>query len=84
MPNFVFSSVVQLEMMCMWWERFSSESEAFSLWINEKEKELEAVNSTSSLDPLDKHISTVEVCFISFILKISFFTLCFFHPTCSG
>ncbi|XP_027140369.1 nesprin-1 isoform X4 [Larimichthys crocea] len=53
-------NVVQLEMMCMWWERFSSESEAFSLWINEKEKELEAVNSTSSLDPLDKHISTVE------------------------
>ncbi|XP_028460432.1 nesprin-1-like [Perca flavescens] len=51
---------VHLEMMCMWWERFSRESEAFSLWINEKEKELEAVNSTSSLDPLDKHISTVD------------------------
>lgn len=49
----------------MWWDRFSSESEAFSLWINEKEKELEAVSSTSSLDPLDKHISTVEVCPVS-------------------
>lgn len=65
LPNLVSSSVVQLEMMCMWWERFSSESEAFSLWISEKEKELEAVNSTSSLDPLDKHISTVEVCVVS-------------------
>ncbi|XP_074471049.1 nesprin-1-like isoform X2 [Sebastes fasciatus] len=53
-------NVVQLEMMCMWWERFSFESDAFSLWINEKEKELEAVDSTSSLDPLDKNISTVE------------------------
>ena len=49
----------------MWWERFSSESEAFSLWINEKERELEAVSSTSSLDPLDQHISTVEVCLVS-------------------
>ncbi|KAF3849913.1 hypothetical protein F7725_019632 [Dissostichus mawsoni] len=53
-------NVVQVEMMCMWWERFSSESEGFSQWINETEKELEAVSSTSSLDPLDKHIITVE------------------------
>lgn len=59
------SSVVQLKMMCVWWERFSTESEAFSFWINEKERELEAVNPTSSLDPLDKHISTVEVCHVS-------------------
>lgn len=65
LPNLVSSSVVQLEMVCMWWERFSSQSEAFSLWINEKDKELDAVNSTSSLDPLDKHISTVEVCCVS-------------------
>ncbi|GLD49390.1 nesprin-1-like protein [Lates japonicus] len=53
-------NVVQLEMMCMWWERFSSEAETLSSWINEKEKELEAINPTSSLDPLDKNISTVE------------------------
>lgn len=65
LSNLVFSSFVHLEMMCMWWERFSSESEVFSLWINEKEKELEAVNSTSSLDPLNKHISTVNVCHVS-------------------
>ena len=61
-------SVVQLELMCMWWESFSSESETFSLWISEKETELEAVDSTSSLDPLDKHISTVEVCRVSFFI----------------
>lgn len=49
----------------MWWERFSSEAETLSSWINEKEKELEAINTTSSLDPLDKNISTVEVCHIA-------------------
>lgn len=43
-------SVVRLEKVCMWWEHFSSESEAFSLWINEKERELEAVSSISSLE----------------------------------
>lgn len=64
LPDLVSSSVVQLEMMCMWWERFSGESEALSVWINEKEKELEAVNSTSFVAPLDKHISTVEVCHV--------------------
>ncbi|XP_039981906.1 nesprin-1-like [Xiphias gladius] len=53
-------NVVQLEMMCVWWERFSSESETLSSWINEKEKVLEAINTNSSLDPLDKNISTVE------------------------
>lgn len=45
----------------MWWEHFSSESEAFSLWINEKEKELEAVSSISSLESSEKHINTMEV-----------------------
>ncbi|XP_040920912.1 nesprin-1-like [Toxotes jaculatrix] len=53
-------NVVQLERMCVWWERFSSESETLSSWISEKEQELEAINTTSSLDPLDKNISTVE------------------------
>lgn len=45
----------------MWWEHFNSESEAFSLWIDEKEKELQAVSSISSLESLDKHINTMEV-----------------------
>ncbi|XP_067337447.1 nesprin-1 isoform X16 [Channa argus] len=53
-------NVVQLEMMCGWWEHFSSESENFSIWISEKEKELEAIVTTSSLIPLDKNICTVE------------------------
>lgn len=65
------SSVVQLEMMCMWWERFSRESEALSLWINEKEGELEAVSCTSSADPLDQHIGTVEASRVSYISDIS-------------
>lgn len=63
-PNLASSSVVQLEMMCVWWERFSSESEMLSLWISEKEKELESITSTSSLDPLDKNISRVEACHV--------------------
>ena len=80
LPNLVSPSVVQLELMCMWWERFSSESEAFSQWINEKEKELEAVNPTSSLDPLDKHISSVLVCLLSHsFLQFHSLTL-FFAP----
>ncbi|XP_047184808.1 nesprin-1-like [Scophthalmus maximus] len=53
-------NVVQLDKMCVWWEHFSSESETLSSWIYEKEKELEAINAASSLDPLDKNISTVE------------------------
>lgn len=63
-PNLASSSVVQLEMMCVWWERFSSESEMLSLWISEKEKELESITSTSSMDPLDKNISRLEVCHV--------------------
>lgn len=65
-------SFVLLEKMFTQWERFSSESEALSQWINEREKELEAVCFKSSSDPLDKHISTVEVCvsWISFCLVL--------------
>lgn len=48
-------------MMRTWWERFSSESAAFTAWASEREKELEAVSAMSSLEPLDKHIRTVEV-----------------------
>lgn len=57
----MFSSVVQLERMCVLWESLSTESESFSSWITEKEKELDAINTTTSLDPLDKNISMVEV-----------------------
>lgn len=45
----------------MLWEHFSSESEAFSLWINEKERELEGVSSFSPLESSEKHINTMEV-----------------------
>uniref|UniRef100_A0A8K9XYB1 Spectrin repeat containing nuclear envelope protein 1 n=1 Tax=Oncorhynchus mykiss TaxID=8022 RepID=A0A8K9XYB1_ONCMY len=47
-----------LEMVCVWWERFIRESEAFSSWISERERELDTVDSNSSSDPLEKHIST--------------------------
>lgn len=59
--NLLFSSVVQLEMMCVWSERFNTESDTLSSWINEKEKELEAIDTMSSMDPLDKNIIIVEV-----------------------
>lgn len=55
-------------MMCAWWERFSSESENLSSWISEKEKVLEVINTTTSLDPLDKNISTVEVLYLIYHL----------------
>lgn len=60
----------------MWWERFSSESETLSSWIYEKEKELEAINAASSLDPLDKNISTVEVLYLMFLLLFQNFIPC--------
>lgn len=62
------SSVVQLEMMCAWWERFSRESENLSSWISEKEEELDVINATTSLDPLDENISTVEVLYLTYHL----------------
>lgn len=66
----------------MWWEHFSSESEAFSLWINENEKELEAVSSTSSSESLDKHITTMEVRSISHSSHIFHMpAFCFFFPS---
>ncbi|KAM4529485.1 nesprin-1 isoform 3-T3 [Fundulus diaphanus] len=49
-----------LERMCVQWESFSRESEALSMWIHEKETELDAVSATSSSDPLDAHIYTLE------------------------
>ncbi|XP_024912651.1 nesprin-1-like [Cynoglossus semilaevis] len=53
-------NVVQLEMMCVWSERFNTESDTLSSWINEKEKDLEAIDTMSSMDPLDKNIIIVE------------------------
>lgn len=74
------SSVVQLEMMCAWWERFSRESENLSSWISEKEEELDVINATTSLDPLDENISTVEVLYLTYHqLHTVATTLRFFH-----
>ena len=61
----------------MWWERFSSQSETLSSWINEKEKELEVVSTKSSLDPLDKNISAVEVGHVSPLSKAFYSVTCF-------
>ncbi|MEQ2294229.1 hypothetical protein AMECASPLE_001811, partial [Ameca splendens] len=54
-------SFVLLEKMYLQWESFSRELEALSQWIDEKKKVLDAVSSTSSSDPLDAHISNVEM-----------------------
>lgn len=68
----------------MWWEHFSSESEAFSLWINEKEKELEAVSSISFLESSEKHINTVEVRSLHHSSSHSSSHSCFFPLSLNG
>lgn len=75
------SSFVLLEKMFVQWERFRRESQALSQWINEREKELEAVCFKSSSDPLDKHISTVEVVFffLDFLLSCLFIFYFFYQ-----
>lgn len=55
-------SVNQLELVYTWWENSSSESEAFFPWLSERERELDDIGSASPLDPLDKQLSTIEVC----------------------
>ncbi|XP_028808913.1 nesprin-1 isoform X6 [Denticeps clupeoides] len=49
----------ELEVMRLWWQRFSSESETFSSWICEREKELEAGDS-SSLETQVKIVETMR------------------------
>lgn len=41
------------------WQRFGCESEALSSWLNEREKELEAVDGNAAA--LEQQIYTVEV-----------------------
>ncbi|KAG7275369.1 hypothetical protein CRUP_007925, partial [Coryphaenoides rupestris] len=53
-------NINQLELVYTWWEHSSSESEAFFPWISERERELDDIGSVSSLDPLDKQLSTIE------------------------
>ena len=53
------SSMVTLEGMQVQWEQFGRGFEAFSVWISEKEKQLDPLKSSSA--PLEKQISTVKV-----------------------
>ncbi|CAL8318022.1 unnamed protein product, partial [Boreogadus saida] len=53
-------NINQLELVHTWWEHSGSQSEAFFLWISEKERELEDISSASSPDSLDKQLSSVE------------------------
>lgn len=41
------------------WDRFGAGFEAFSLWISEKEKQLDAMKS--SILPLEEQIGTLKV-----------------------
>lgn len=53
------SSVKTLEGMKSQWDKFGAEFEAFSVWISEKEKQLDALKSSSL--PLEKQINTIKV-----------------------
>lgn len=55
----VFFSIVTLEDMKAQWDSFGSEFEAFSMWITERERELDVLKSTSG--PLEQQILTVKV-----------------------
>ena len=55
----MFPSVKTLEEMKAQWYRFGSEFEAFSSWISEKEKELEALKTSTA--PLEQQINIVKV-----------------------
>lgn len=48
-----------MEMVKNKWDLFGNNFEALSIWIAEKEKELEILEATSS--PLDKQISQIKV-----------------------
>uniref|UniRef100_A0A8B9L4Z7 Spectrin repeat containing, nuclear envelope 1a n=1 Tax=Astyanax mexicanus TaxID=7994 RepID=A0A8B9L4Z7_ASTMX len=51
--------IMGLEKMQVRWQNFNSESEAFSSWVCEREKELEALDLNSA--HLDQQLQTVEV-----------------------
>lgn len=53
------SSVNTLEEMKAQWDHFGSGFETFSLWISEKEKQLDGLKS--SVLPLEQQINTVKV-----------------------
>lgn len=52
-------SVKCLEEMKTQWDQFGSAYETFSIWISDKEKQLEALKSSAL--PLEQQISTVKV-----------------------
>lgn len=56
---FSFFSVKTLEEMKTRWDQFGAAFESFSLWISEKEKQLDALKSSTL--PLEQQINTVKV-----------------------
>lgn len=54
-----FSSVKCLEEMKNQWDQFGAAYETFSLWISDKEKQLEILKSSAL--PLERQINTVKV-----------------------
>lgn len=57
--HFYSPSVKNLEEMKDQWDQFGAGFEAFSLWISEKEKQLDAMKSSTL--PLEEQIDTVKV-----------------------
>lgn len=68
------SSVKALEEMKTQWDQFGARFETFSLWISEKEKQLDELKSSTL--PLEQQINTVKV--LSFI-KLQRFSLSCVH-----
>lgn len=52
-------SVKTLEDMTSQWDKFGAGFESFSLWISDKEKQLDALKSSTL--PLEQQINTVKV-----------------------
>lgn len=52
-------SIKTMEMVKNKWDHFGKNFEALSIWISEKEKELDALETSSS--PMDMQISQIKV-----------------------
>lgn len=57
---FICFSIKTLEEIKDHWDHFAGAFETFSLWISDKEKQLDGVKSSTL--PLEQQIATVKVC----------------------
>lgn len=55
--------ILELEQIQAWWQHFNNESEAFSCWVCEREREVADLDLNSV--PLDQQLQAVEVMFFT-------------------